>query len=56
LDEPTASLDAKNRSAVVALLKALQAQGSALLGAFHDEDTHLALSTRTLTLEEHIDS
>src|SRR5699024_10102432 len=37
LDEPTASLDAKNRATVVELIHAARDQGSALVGIFHDE-------------------
>ena len=38
LDEPTASLDAKNRAAVVGLIDAKKRAGTAILGIFHDED------------------
>ena len=37
LDEPTASLDAKNRDAVVALIIEAKQRGAAVLGIFHDE-------------------
>lgn len=38
LDEPTASLDAKNRAVVVGMIAEKKAAGVALLGIFHDED------------------
>lgn len=38
LDEPTASLDAKNREVVVDLILRKKAAGVALLGIFHDEE------------------
>jgi alpha-D-ribose 1-methylphosphonate 5-triphosphate synthase subunit PhnL len=37
LDEPTASLDAANREAVLALIEQAKARGAAILGIFHDE-------------------
>lgn len=37
LDEPTASLDATNREAVLGLIEAAKARGTAMIGIFHDE-------------------
>ncbi|MBS1207079.1 MAG: phosphonate lyase system protein PhnL [Proteobacteria bacterium] len=37
LDEPTASLDAKNSAAVVELIAQAKARGAAIVGIFHDE-------------------
>jgi alpha-D-ribose 1-methylphosphonate 5-triphosphate synthase subunit PhnL len=37
LDEPTASLDAKNREVVLHLIEEAKARGAAILGIFHDE-------------------
>lgn len=37
LDEPTASLDAKNREVVLSLIEEAKARGAAILGIFHDE-------------------
>jgi alpha-D-ribose 1-methylphosphonate 5-triphosphate synthase subunit PhnL len=37
LDEPTASLDAKNREVVLGLIEAAKARGAAIVGIFHDE-------------------
>ncbi|MEJ1159736.1 phosphonate C-P lyase system protein PhnL [Prosthecomicrobium sp. N25] len=48
LDEPTASLDALNRAAVVALIEEKKAQGVALLGIFHDEDVRDQVADRIL--------
>lgn len=46
LDEPTASLDARNRAAVVDLIQDKKRQGVALLGIFHDEDVRDRVATR----------
>jgi alpha-D-ribose 1-methylphosphonate 5-triphosphate synthase subunit PhnL len=48
LDEPTASLDAKNRDVVVALISAKKAAGVALLGIFHDLDVRDAVADRVI--------
>ncbi|WP_212523441.1 phosphonate C-P lyase system protein PhnL [Actibacterium sp. MT2.3-13A] len=37
LDEPTASLDARNREVVLDLIEEAKARGAAILGIFHDE-------------------
>ncbi len=37
LDEPTASLDAKNREIVLSLIEAAKTRGAAIIGIFHDE-------------------
>jgi alpha-D-ribose 1-methylphosphonate 5-triphosphate synthase subunit PhnL len=44
LDEPTASLDAKNRDVVIELIAAKKAAGVALLGIFHDHDVREAVA------------
>jgi alpha-D-ribose 1-methylphosphonate 5-triphosphate synthase subunit PhnL len=46
LDEPTASLDAENRSAVIALIEDAKARGTAIIGIFHDEDVRQRVGTR----------
>ncbi|MBB6240754.1 phosphonate C-P lyase system protein PhnL [Rhodanobacter sp. MP1X3] len=46
LDEPTASLDADNRSVVAELLEEARVAGSAVLGIFHDEDMRDRVATR----------
>ncbi|MEK1889622.1 MAG: phosphonate C-P lyase system protein PhnL [Phyllobacterium sp.] len=48
LDEPTASLDAKNRNVVVAMIQAKKAAGVAMLGIFHDEDVREAVADRII--------
>lgn len=37
LDEPTASLDAKNRETVLSLIEEAKSRGAAIIGIFHDE-------------------
>ena len=46
LDEPTASLDAVNRAAVVELVDAKKRRGTAILGIFHDEDVRDRVADR----------
>ncbi|CAG1011615.1 MAG: phosphonate C-P lyase system protein PhnL [Rhizobiaceae bacterium] len=46
LDEPTASLDARNREVVIAMIAEKKAQGVALLGIFHDADVREAVADR----------
>ncbi|MFO0124166.1 MAG: phosphonate C-P lyase system protein PhnL, partial [Inhella sp.] len=48
LDEPTASLDAVNRAAVVGLIHAKKAAGVAILGIFHDEDVRDRVADRII--------
>ncbi len=48
LDEPTASLDAENRAAVVALIEEARAEGAAILGIFHDAEVRRQLADRTI--------
>ncbi|MCE2932714.1 MAG: ATP-binding cassette domain-containing protein, partial [Hyphomicrobiales bacterium] len=48
LDEPTASLDAKNREAVIALIAERKTQGTAFLGIFHDQDVRERVADRIL--------
>ena len=48
LDEPTASLDARNRDVVIALVAAKKAAGVALLGIFHDHDVRQAVADRII--------
>jgi alpha-D-ribose 1-methylphosphonate 5-triphosphate synthase subunit PhnL len=50
LDEPTASLDAANRDAVVALVQAAKAAGTAILGIVHDAPTRDAIADRLFQL------
>jgi alpha-D-ribose 1-methylphosphonate 5-triphosphate synthase subunit PhnL len=48
LDEPTASLDAVNRAAVVAFIHARKRAGGALLGIFHDDDVRSEVADRVI--------
>lgn len=50
LDEPTASLDAANRSVVIALIREARSAGSALIAISHDEDTRNAIADRYLDM------
>ena len=46
LDEPTASLDGRNRDVVVAMIGDKLARGTAILGIFHDESVRDRVATR----------
>ncbi|CAM3055793.1 phosphonate C-P lyase system protein PhnL [Paracoccus nototheniae] len=46
LDEPTASLDARNRDVVLTLIAEAKARGAAILGIFHDEAARDAVCDR----------
>lgn len=46
LDEPTASLDAKNSAAVVCLILEAKARGAAVVGIFHDEAVRNQVANR----------
>jgi alpha-D-ribose 1-methylphosphonate 5-triphosphate synthase subunit PhnL len=48
LDEPTASLDADNRNAVVDLIAERRAGGAGFLAIFHDEDVRARLADRRI--------
>ncbi len=48
LDEPTASLDAKNREVVLGLIAAAKARGAAIVGIFHDEAARARLADRAV--------
>ncbi|MER9075157.1 phosphonate C-P lyase system protein PhnL [Mesorhizobium sp. M0904] len=48
LDEPTASLDERNRDVVISLIAAKKASGVALLGIFHDHDVREAVADRII--------
>lgn len=50
LDEPTAALDAGNRSVVVELVREARARGAALVGIFHDRPVRDALADRVVEL------
>jgi alpha-D-ribose 1-methylphosphonate 5-triphosphate synthase subunit PhnL len=46
LDEPTASLDARNREVVLGLIEEAKARGAAILGIFHDEGARARVCDR----------
>ncbi len=50
LDEPTASLDANARAALVARLRELKEQGTAMIGVFHHPDDVMHLIDRVVDL------
>jgi alpha-D-ribose 1-methylphosphonate 5-triphosphate synthase subunit PhnL len=50
LDEPTASLDEENKSRVIAMIAEARAQGSAIIGIFHDAADRKAVCTREFDL------
>jgi alpha-D-ribose 1-methylphosphonate 5-triphosphate synthase subunit PhnL len=52
LDEPTASLDAKNRAVVVELIARKKAAGTAIVGIFHDEDVREAVASRVIDVTQ----
>lgn len=52
LDEPTASLDAENRSTVVQMINEVREGGTAVIGIFHDREVRDRVATRVIDLEE----
>ena len=52
LDEPTASLDAKNRQVVIDMICEARDAGTAVVGIFHDAQAREAVCTREITLPE----
>lgn len=52
IDEPTASLDARNRDVVVELIAEARNNGSAIVGIFHDEAVRDRAATRLLDISE----
>jgi len=52
LDEPTASLDARNRAVVVDMIEQKKREGVALLGIFHDEEVREAVGSRILDVSQ----
>jgi len=51
LDEPTASLDARNREVVTGLIREKLARGTAILGIFHDAAVRGVVADRVVDLE-----
>jgi alpha-D-ribose 1-methylphosphonate 5-triphosphate synthase subunit PhnL len=52
LDEPTASLDARNRAVVIDLIERKKAEGTAIIGIFHDEDVRDAVASRVVDVTQ----
>lgn len=52
LDEPTASLDARNREVVIQMIEEKKKAGVALLGIFHDADVREAVADRVIDVTE----
>lgn len=51
LDEPTASLDEKNRDAVIELINEARNQGTAVVGIFHDKYVRERVGTEMFNVE-----
>ena len=51
LDEPTASLDEKNRDAVIELINEARNQGTAVVGIFHDKYVRESVGTKNFNVE-----
>lgn len=54
LDEPTASLDADNRTTVVSLINEARAAGAAIVGIFHDQRVRESVATRVINMKEFV--
>jgi alpha-D-ribose 1-methylphosphonate 5-triphosphate synthase subunit PhnL len=52
LDEPTASLDARNRGVVVEMIEEKKKAGVALLGIFHDLEVRDSVADRILDVSQ----
>jgi len=50
LDEPTASLDAVNKAAVIALIAEKKRRGTALVAVVHDDDVRAAIADRVVDI------
>jgi alpha-D-ribose 1-methylphosphonate 5-triphosphate synthase subunit PhnL len=50
LDEPTASLDAENRSVVIEMVREAKASGTAIVAICHDIDVREAIADRLFTM------
>ena len=53
LDEPTASLDTRNRETVITLIGEAKARGAAIVGIFHDDEVREAVADRLFEVEAH---
>ncbi|SJN40749.1 phosphonate C-P lyase system protein PhnL [Vibrio casei] len=54
LDEPTASLDAKNSAVVVALIQEAKQRGAAIVGIFHDESNRNQVADRLYHMDAQV--
>ncbi|MEH2919625.1 phosphonate C-P lyase system protein PhnL [Samsonia erythrinae] len=54
LDEPTASLDDKNRQTVAELILEAKQRDTAIIGIFHDREIREKVSDRLFTLQENV--
>ncbi|MEM6382772.1 MAG: phosphonate C-P lyase system protein PhnL [Pseudomonadota bacterium] len=52
LDEPTASLDAKNRDTVLSLIEEAKADGAAIVGIFHDLEARARVADREVDISD----
>lgn len=52
LDEPTASLDANNRRAVIDLIQEARQRDTAIVGIFHDAEVREAVGTNTYDVQQ----
>lgn len=52
LDEPTASLDAGNRTVVLSLIQSAKARGAAIMGIFHDEEARKQVCDREIDVSD----
>ena len=55
LDEPTASLDADNREAVIGLIAERKAEGAGFLAIFHDDDVRARVADRVVDVSRFSD-
>jgi len=56
LDEPTASLDARNREAVIGLIHDAKARGAAIVGIFHDHEVRDAVCDRLFEMNPRVEA
>nr|WP_170537970.1 phosphonate C-P lyase system protein PhnL [Ruegeria arenilitoris] len=52
LDEPTASLDARNRETVLSLIQEAKARGAAIIGIFHDQEARDRVCSRVVDVTQ----
>lgn len=52
LDEPTASLDARNRAVVLSLIRSAKVRGAAIIGIFHDEEAREQVCDREIDVSD----